>query len=278
MLPTSCVFRPGRFARTVQFCLLSVLPISANAERIVHFHLPAGEVATIFGSVYVGVEKVHEEQNVVLHDFGEAGVLIESHTGGAYCPSKFLLIHPDTGQLRSVNPGHDRETVFGECQRLSAVIPDLGLVVTMPETANEQARVFAWNGFRMSESVVKRSLQDVPLPAGGADVERWVDRYLFELARDPQEQKRLAEVLTEEQLEEFNRVIGQGSPMVRRGAFVVGAACWPGLCEGRWAVLALRVSDGAPFVRLSNGVIATPDMEQPPEVLLDINSLGQLPD
>ena len=46
---------------------------------------------------------VHEDESVTLQDFGAAGVVIDSPTGGAYCPSTFRLIHPDTGALRVVS-------------------------------------------------------------------------------------------------------------------------------------------------------------------------------
>ena len=127
---------------------------------------------------------VHEDESVTLQDFGAAGVVIDSPTGGAYCPSTFRLIHPDTGALRVVSPGNDRDTVFGECQRLGAVLPDLVMIVMAQDNANEQARVYTWNGFRITETIVKRSPAGVRLPSGGADVERWMGGYLFELASD----------------------------------------------------------------------------------------------
>ncbi len=84
-------------------------------------------------------------------------------------------------------------------------------------------------------------------------------------------------VLSEAQLQEYNRVANLGGTIEPRGDFVVGEGCWPGICRRRWAVLALRISDGAPFVRMSDGTIAMPLGETLPELLRQLNSLGQWP-
>ena len=75
-------------------------------------------------------------------------------------------------------------------------------------------------------------------------------------------------------LAELNVAADAGLPINQIGEFVVGTACWPGLCQVRWAALALRISDGAAFVRLGDGTRAAPKGEALPDLIRRVNDLG----
>jgi hypothetical protein len=254
-----------------------VTPVRAIAQDTQVIQIPAGSLSVSHGRVYINGEEIHRNDHASLFDLGKAGILIESRHGGKTCPQSFLIVHPDTGTLRDLNPEADRSAVFGECHRLERVLPDLGLVIMQPQSGHEQARIFAWNGYRMNLTILRRALDGAEIPGGGAEVERWIGRYMHELTQDPGEQLRLKLILSEEELAEFNFVSNAGSPFERQGGWVVGTACWPTFCEGRWSVLALRISDGAPFVVLSDGTRAMPAGEAMPAILEQVDHQGRLP-
>lgn len=265
------------FKPLVVCAAIAVTPASASSQATTTIQIPAGTVSESRGQVFLNGDEVHRNDHATLFDFGKAGVLIESRHGGNACPNSYMILHPDTGALREIAPESDRSTVFGECHRLERVLPDLGLVVMKPQSGNEQARLFAWNGYRMSLTILPRALEGARMPGGGSDVERWIGRYMHEFTQDPGEQQRLKQVLSDNELAEFNLVSDAGSPIERRGDWIVGSACWPALCTGRWVVLALRISDGAPFVVMADGTRAMPEGETLPALLQQVNALGQLP-
>lgn len=229
---------------------------------------PAGLITAANGEVKVAGKVVYEDGSVQLHDFGEAGILIEGHHGGRHCPNTYHIIDRDTGKLRVLDADADRSTLFAECLRLSSVIADLGLVVMQPAAATEQARIFAFNGKTMVETVIKRANQQAKLPGGGDEVHRWSGKYLFEYLENLDERKRLLTVLSEEELKFFSFYVLRGAPMYEKDGFIVGQGCDPDMCNANWAVLGLRIADGAPFVLMPDDIKRMPAGEKMPKVVL----------
>ena len=247
--------------------LASIYATSGFGKPMDEFMTPAGLVKAADDKVTVAGKVVYTDGSVALHEFGEVGILIEGHHGGKHCPNSYHILNPATGKLRILFPENDRSTLFGECLRLIAVLPDVELVILGPSQPEEQATIYAWNGKTMIETILKRSNSGAGIPGGGDAVRRWKDKYLFELLGDPDERTRLLSVLSEEELKWFGYAVMRGSPMHEKDGFVVGHGCEPDMCNANWAVLALRISDGAPFVLMPDGFERLPKGQKMPAVI-----------
>lgn len=229
---------------------------------------PAGLVTAASGVVKVAGEVVYDDDSVRLYDFGEAGILIEGHHGGRHCPNSYHIIDRAKGNLRVLYPDADRNTMFAECLGLASVLAELGLVVMKPAAATEQARIFAFNGKTMVETIIQRTNEQAKLPGGGDEVRRWSGKYLFEYLENLDERKRLLTVLSEEELKFFSFYVLRGAPMFEKDGFIVGQGCDPDMCNANWAVLGLRIADGAAFVLMPDDIKRMPAGEKMPAVVL----------
>ncbi|MDG1432357.1 MAG: hypothetical protein P8L68_10600 [Paracoccaceae bacterium] len=195
-------------------------------------------------------EVLIEEMQIELVDAGAAGILVEIANGGNACPYSFRLINRVTGQFRTIEPDSERPEVFAECEALMSVVPDANLILTWRYDTRSYAKSYVWNGYAMSVGEIAIPRDEVPEPEGGEMVARWDGADPFEMLKDPVEQNRLLRVISEEDFERLSWFMSFRSPAKIRDGFLVADGCIKYLCDAQNAVVAIRVSDGQPFVRI----------------------------
>jgi len=226
-----------------------------------------GEYAT---ALTIGGESLIEEMQIGLIDAGAAGILVEIANGGNSCPYSFMLVDRETGKVREMQPERDNPTLFAECQALMSVVPDANLILMWRYDTRSYASAYIWNGYAMTESVIPISRGGAPEPTGGAMVTRWDDVDPFEMLKNPVEQKRLLQVISEEAFDTLSWFMGFRSPATVRGGYLVAGGCVKYMCDAQNAVIAVRVSDGAPFVRIFDQgavILGVPEGEDMPDAL-----------
>ena len=257
--------------------VLAATTVSAEPDYIEEITLDDGRVlSTGMGSwgtvLTVDGAALLEDAQIGLIDFGRAGVLVEMASGGNSCPWSYSLIDKATGVFRQIAPESDRSEVFAECEMLLDVVPEANLMLTYRYDTRSHAIGYAWNGYALDEIAIPISRKNAPEPSGGEMVTRWDDRDPYEMLSDPVEQLRLLHVISEEQFDRLSWLMSFRSPALLQGDYLVADGCVKYLCDAENAIIAIRVSDGLPFVRIyDNGVVAlaVPEGENLPEALIE---------
>ncbi len=214
----------------------------------------AGDYATV---LTLDGEVLIEEMQIELVDAGAAGVLVEVANGGNACPFSFRLIDRTTGQFRNIGPDAERPEVFAECEALMSVIPDANLMLMWRYDTRSYAKAYIWNGYAMSVDEIPIPRDGTPEPKGGDMVNRWEGVDPFELLKDPIEQNRLLQVISEDDFERLSWFMSFRSPAKIRDGFLVADGCVKYERDAQNAVIAIRVSDGRPFVRIYDEGVVT---------------------
>lgn len=257
--------------------VLAATAASAEPDYIEEITLKDGRVlSTGMGdwgtALTVDGEALLEDAQIGLIDFGRAGVLVEMASGGNSCPWSYSLIDKATGQFREVAPNSDRSEVFAECEMLLDVVPEANLMLTYRYDTRSHAIGYSWNGYALDEIAIPISRENSPEPNGGDMVTRWNDVDPYEMLSDPVEQKRLLQVLSEDQFDRLSWLMSFRSPAILQSGFLVADGCVKYLCDAENAIVAIRVSDGQPFVRIfDNGdvTLAVPEGEDLPRALIE---------
>lgn len=217
-------------------------------------------------------EMLLEDAQIALVDFGRAGVLVEMAHGGNSCPWSYRLINKDTGAFRVIAPGTDTPTVFGDCEMLLGVVPEANLILVYRYDTRSHAIGYAWNGYSLDEVSIPISHEDTPEPAGGAMVTRWGDRDPYDMLSDPVEQKRLLQVISEDELDRLSWLMSFRSTALVRDEYLVADGCVKYMCDAQNAVVAIRITDGQPFVRIfdeGDVTLGVPKGQDLPSALLE---------
>lgn len=223
-------------------------------------------------ALFLDDEMIAEDAQIALVDFGRAGVLVEFAHGGNSCPWSYSLIDKSTGEFRALFPDTERPEVFADCEMLLDVVPEANIALMYRYDTRSHAIGYTWNGYALQELAVPISRENAPDPAGGAMVTRWDDVDPYELLQDPVEQKRLLQVISEDQFDRLSWLMSFRSPALLQDGFLVADGCVKYSCDYENAIIAIRVSDGAPFVRMYDEgavTLAMPEGEVMPAALQD---------
>ena len=217
-------------------------------------------------------EVLEEDAQIGLIDAGAAGILVEIASGGNSCPYRFKLVDRATGEFRQIDPETEMPTVFAQFEALMGVVPDANLILMWRYETRSYAQAYIWNGYALNESVIPISRDGAPKPMGGQQVMRWDDVDPFEMLKDPVEQMRLLDVISEDQFDRLSWLMGFRSPALMQGDFLVADGCVKYLCDAQNAVIAVRASDGQAFVRIfdeGDVTLGVPEGEDLPPALLE---------
>ena len=132
------------------------------------------------------------------------------------------------------------------------------------------ATAYVWNGYALNQSAIPISRDGTPEPQAGDAVTRWHGEDTYDLLRDPVEQKRLLQVITEEQFDRLSWLLSFRPPAAVEGDYLHIDGCVKYLCDAQNAAIAVRISDGAPFVRMFDDgdvTLGMPKGEEMPPLL-----------
>ncbi|MDG2339618.1 MAG: hypothetical protein P8L32_00280 [Paracoccaceae bacterium] len=251
-----------RWFTAILAVFVSASMVGAEPQYIEAVTLDDGRVLTTGAGEYATVltlddEVLLEEAQIGLIDFGRAGILIELAHGGNACPWRYQLIDRDAGSFRVISAGTDQPEVFAECEMLLGVVPEANLVLTYRYDPKNHAIGYAWNGYGLSEVPITISRQGIPAPVGKDMVTRWDRVDPYEMLSDPVEQVRLLSIMSEDEFDRLSWLMSFRSPAIIRGDYLVAEGCVKYMCSTQNAVIAIRVSDGLPFVRMNDDGVVT---------------------
>ena len=195
-------------------------------------------------------QSILEDAGVEMFDAGEAGILVQTWHGGNSCPYSFRLMDKTNGEFRQINLNGDRPEVFAECEGLISVIPELATILTERYSTRNMAKGYIWYGYALEEFAVPIMGGNAPEPEPGDMVTRWNGEDPYDFLRDPVEQKRLLRVISEVQFDDLSWLMSFRSPAYVEGDYLLMDGCVKYLCDAQNAIVAVRVSDGQPFVRI----------------------------
>ncbi len=257
------------------FCagLANAQPEFSDVEYLMEATLPDGRIVTtgmgeVGSTLLVGDDVLHENAQVDLIDAGHMGILVESSSLGNACPYYYLLIDKQTGRLVEISNDEEAPFVFARCEALLAVVPDANLILTWRYDPHAYAQAYIWNGYAMTKSTIPILHDGIPAPEGGDMVTRWDGVDPYELLKDPVEQLRLLQVLSGDEFDQLAWVMSMRSSAELNGDFLLAEGCVKNQCDTQNARIAIRISDGAPFVRIYDEglvVLGVPDGEMFPD-------------
>lgn len=158
----------------------------------------------------------------------------------------------------------DLDTIFAECQRLQGIASDLGIVIMAPTSTNEYGRVHTWNGQTMVETILERIDDKTAAFCKGDDVRKWIGQDAFDYLEDSGEANRLLTVLSNEELEYVRAAFYVAGTIEEEDGYILLTGFHNTFST--WAAIAVRISDGLPFVVWDDG-LAMPEGETLPKLL-----------
>jgi len=229
--------------------------LAAQPMGLDHFTLVDGRVLTVEqlsfeAELSLDGETLWEDAQIELFDAGDAGVLVQTWHGGNSCPFSYMLIDKATGAFREINPDSDRSTIFAECEGLVSVIPELATILMKRYDTRNMSIGYIWYGYALEEFAIPIVREGAPEPEAGDMVTRWHDQDPYDFLRDPVEQKRLLQVVSEVEFDTLSWLMSFRSPAYLDGDYLLMDGCVKYLCDAQNAIVAVRVSDGLPFVRV----------------------------
>jgi hypothetical protein len=175
---------------------------------------------------------------------GDAGdwVLVSMANGGNGCPMMWAFVSVTSEGATATEP-------FGTCSEgvMNARTTDNGsLELDMPSLLpDEEFVTYTYDGFSVSEMVVKRSNDGAMAAGAGDDVSRWIGAHPTDPFADADERLRFGAWMSQDEVYELAARVEVGSEVYESEGWVIGEGFDPsagGDIAGLWAI---RISDGA---------------------------------
>lgn len=224
-----------------------------TALGVLEVRKAAGQEQLYWNGVALDIANWSVDINGVYAEPGSPHVwsVVTSHPGGNACdPPQIILRFGAEGIVRTSEIGGCNVAIAAF--RLSAGVFEAEYSVF---DLRKSRRVYRFDGVHLTETAVGGT---APPPVsnlrGGDDALRWVGTHPTDLLRDPQEQARLLTIMSYAQIEELLTYVSVASTVQRRGDWVLGAGCFPHVCNVQNGFWGIRISTGdAVAVIMSRG-------------------------